>query len=67
MLSATTVQQSAAFSQELVNQGKVLLPKQGSLLEQLVSASTPPMVIANDKDSLDALPAFIEASTRAPC
>ena len=64
MLSATTVQQSAAFSQELVNQGKVLLPKQGSLLEQLVSASTPPMVIANDKDSLDALPAFIEASTR---
>jgi hypothetical protein len=64
MLSATTVQQSAVFSQELVNQGKVLLPKQGSLLEQLVSASTPPMVIANDKDSLDALPAFIEASTR---
>lgn len=64
MLPATTISQSVPFAQSLVEQNKVLFPKQGSLLEQLVSASFPPITIPSDPDSLNALPMLIEASTR---
>lgn len=63
MLLASTITQTVPFSQSLTEQNKTLLPKQGSLLEQLVSASCLPMGIPSDPDSLNALPTLIEAST----
>lgn len=41
MLPSSTVEQNLGFSVQLTEQNKRLLPKQGSLLEQLVTASLP--------------------------